>query len=217
MELISCMGLLDSWTSTIAWLTPYLGKVLVIMLFQKLLILAVSVLCPSFFRRIQPLLIYRHSDFQFSILCGVVGFVCFCACVCVFCFVFVVCSFVSEGWLSVYLLIQAQDFLIVHWSSINSTWPSYQSLYKMGMTLSHIWVAASKSSAWQPSAFSLWTITLHILTESCMIKKDKWPPKRRDRYLIVCVVITSALSLQISSQRLQQMLESLPRLQGRVA
>lgn len=64
-------------------------------------------------------------------------------------------SFFFEGWLSVYLLMQAQDFLITHWYSINSTLPSYQSLHKMGMTLCHIWVAASKSPACQPSAFSL--------------------------------------------------------------
>lgn len=37
-ELISCMRLLDSLTSTPAWFTPHLGKVLVVMLFQKLFI-----------------------------------------------------------------------------------------------------------------------------------------------------------------------------------
>lgn len=133
---------------------------------------------------------FWYSDFQFSIL----GF------------------FLRAD----YQCAQAWDFLITHWYSINSARPSYQSLHKMGMTLCHIWATASKSSAWQPSAFSLWTIALHILTGSCMIKKDKGPPKRRDWYLIVCRAFTSALSLQISSQRLQQMLELLPRLQGRV-
>lgn len=78
---------------------------------------------------------FWYSHFQFSIL------------------LFVLFCFFPESWLSMYPLIQAQDFVITHWYTINSTQTSYQFLHKMGMTFCHIWVAASKSLAWQRSAF----------------------------------------------------------------